>query len=334
MSKIIIMMQDTDYCIYPYYDIFSQNDITVLKRKEYCPVEKRSLFCKAFHWLRQSNYARLIPEWACRPFYKKYIPIPNTDEKIFFWFWGFYIVASKDFRQYLKKHFPNCKIIQTLFDLVKWHLPETNNFKKVYDFADAIFSYDIDDVKNYGLNFHRDAYSVLPPEMLKSDYKAHDLNFCGLAKDRYDRILSVYDEAKKHGIDCDFNIPRLPEKVLKERPEFLSSRYIPYLDYLKMIQSANCLLEISQGTSKGYSLRPWEAIAYGKKILSDNKDLLKEEFYDPRFIQVYEKVEDIDWNWVKERIPVDYKYIEKLSVKKYVRDILNIVDNPQNNNLK
>lgn len=330
MSKIILMMPDLDFYIYPYYDMFKQDNVTVLKRDTFCPIENHNKLEVFIHELYfHGKVTKFIPEFSRRIWYKKYINIPDTDERIYFWFWGFYVVASSQFRKYLKKHYPNCKIIFTLFDLVKWHLHYTKNFEKVKDFADVIFSYDIDDVEKYGLNFHRDGYSILPPEMLCNDYKTHDLNFCGLAKDRYRRILAVYDAAKAHGINCDFNVPKLPDEEVAKRMELSLSHYIPYLDYLKMIQNENCLLEISQGTSKGYSLRPWEAIAYGKKILSDNKDLLKEEFYDPRFIQIYDEPKNINWDWVKEKIPVDYKYIDKLSIKNYISDILKVVDNDE-----
>ena len=51
-----------------------------------------------------------------------------------------------------------------------------------------------------------------------------------------------------------------------------------------------------------------------------NKEFLKEEFYNPEYIQVFDNPEEIDWNWVKKKVDVDYHYIEKLAVDNLLDD--------------
>ena len=264
------------------------------------------------------------------PFKKLWYPtctvVSDSTDEIVFLFWGTFTLCSSQYRRYLKKHFPNCKITFTMFDLAKWCIEETNDMKNIKEFADAVFSYDIDDVQKYGLIFHRDAFSVLPESMLSGGSVDSDLNFCGKAKDRYNEILAVYDSAKRAGVICDFNVPKLPPEAKKAYPELAGSKYIPYIDYVKRIQGTNCLFEICQKGKKQYTLRPWEAIAYGKKILTSNKEFLREEFYNPEYIQVYDSPESIDWEWVKKRVDVDYHYIDKLSVDKLLKDYNQILD--------
>jgi hypothetical protein len=213
-----------------------------------------------------------------------------------------------------------------MFDLAKWWLDQTNNMETIKQFADVVFSYDKDDCKKYGFVFHRDAFSVLPEEMIAGGAVDSDLNFCGKAKDRYEEVLAVYDSGRKAGAKCDFNVLKLPAKEKEKYPEFAKAKYIPYLEYIKRIQGANCLLEMCQKGRNPYTLRPWEAIAYGKKILTNNREFLSEEFYNPEYIQVYDNPNTIDWDWVSRKVEVDYHYIEKLKVDKLLDDYNHVLD--------
>ena len=322
MKRYVVYMPDLDFFVYPYYDLFNRENVQVIKFTEPVPIKTenrmlRKLCGFIYDFDRNTKRFRM-------PFKSIWYPlctgIPDSTDEIVFMFWGPFTLCSGKYREYLKKHFPNCKITFTMFDLAKWCLDQTNDMNDIKEFADAIFSYDLDDVEKYGLTFRRDAFSVLPQDMITGGSVSSDLNFCGKAKDRYNEILAVYDSAKKAGIKCDFNVPKLPQEAKEAYPELAGSRYIPYLDYVKRIQGTNCLLEICQSKKTNYTLRPWEAIAYGKKILTCNKEFLKEEFYNPEYIQVFDNPEEIDWNWVKKKVDVDYHYIEKLAVDNLLDD--------------
>lgn len=320
-------MGNSDFYIYPYYDLFYRNDTTVIKHDIHAYINIENKFLKYFfriqHQRKVKKYFIFPPE---KFWYPKVLNIADSEDNIIFLFWGVSAIYSKDYRKYLHKHFPNSRIVVTLFDMVKWYLDLTDEMKKVEEFADIITTYDKDDAEKYGYFFHRDAYSVLPENLLRGSYPITDLNFCGKAKDRYGKILDVYDQACKHGVLCDFNIVGIPNDELSKRKTLRTPEFIPYLEYIRMIQGTNCLLEVAQSNTRQYTLRPWEAIAYGKKILTNNKEFLSEEFYNPKFIQVYDSVDNIDWGWVKKREDVDYNYINQLSVDKYLTDIKRFLD--------
>lgn len=314
-AKFIVFIPKLDFYIYPYYDLFNKSNV-VVKHIEFQSINK------ALYRIRNNEFTgKFVPEITDIYWYKKVIDIDDSTDNIIFWFMGVHSIYSKMFRKYILSHFPNSKIVVTLFDLVRWYLKRTNNFLNVYDFADIIYTYDKDDANKYGLKFHRDAYSIQSKMLLKSDFTQSDINFCGKAKDRYRDILEIYDSAIANGLQCDFNVVGLPDEELVQRRDMEKPRFMPYLEYLQRIQKTNCLLELPQGDSTQYTLRPWEAIAYGKKVLTKNRELINEPFYDPKYIQVYESVEDIDWEWVKRREVVDYRYIETISVEKYMNDI-------------
>ena len=82
----------------------------------------------------------------------------------------------------------------------------------------------------------------------------------------------------------------------------------PYTEIIKQDMQSNCILEIIQPGQSSYTLRFQEAICLGKKLLTNNKEVKNEKYYDPKYIQVFERPEEINWDFVKERIQVDYNY--------------------------
>ena len=85
---------------------------------------------------------------------------------------------------------------------------------------------------------------------------------------------------------------------------------------------ANVLLEIViPGVGAGATLRYYEAVMYGKKLLTNNPTVKELSFYDERFIRYFEKPEDIDLEWVKAREKVDYNYTGEFSTANFCRKL-------------
>ena len=219
MKRYVVYMPDLDFFYYPYYDLFHRDNVQVIKFSEPVPMNTNNVLLKKLCGLCYSF--ELNTKKIRMPFKEIWYPfctgIEDSTDEIVFLFWGTFTLCSRQYRKYLKRHFPNCRITFTMFDLAKWWLQETNDMKNVKEVADAVFSYDIEDVQKYGMFFHRDAFSVLPQKMIDGGSIESDLNFCGKAKDRYDEILAVYNSAKKAGINCDFNVPKLPDSEKKRR---------------------------------------------------------------------------------------------------------------------
>lgn len=47
------------------------------------------------------------------------------------------------------------------------------------------------------------------------------------------------------------------------------------------------------------------------------------EFYNTKYMQYFEKVDDIDWDWVKREEKINYEYNGDFSPKCFVRRIIN-----------
>lgn len=86
-------------------------------------------------------------------------------------------------------------------------------------------------------------------------------------------------------------------------------------------------MENVQPGQSGVTLRYYEAIVYNKKLLTNNKFVKRLPFYNPKFMYIYEKVEDIDIEWIKKEEMVDYKYNDEFSPVKLIEDIKKRVEN-------
>jgi hypothetical protein len=68
----------------------------------------------------------------------------------------------------------------------------------------------------------------------------------------------------------------------------------------------------------GYTQRMSEAIAYDKKILTNNREVEGAPFYNDKYISIYSDIKDIDISFLRDSsdISVDYGFKDQLSPKK------------------
>lgn len=183
-----------------------------------------------------------------------------------------------DYVKYLKSNYNKSKIICYYIDLVKNYnkLAQPDNVK-IY--ADEVLAYDLQDSKKYSLIYRPTFYSKI--DVQESNLIDSDIFFVGYAKDRLDTIISIYEKCSSMGLVCDFHIIGV-EKEKQLYPEKIHyNQYLNYSDCLAHISHTKCVLEVMQTGAVGYTLRLWEAIAYDKVLMTNNKSILESDFYVP-----------------------------------------------------
>ena len=123
----------------------------------------------------------------------------------------------------------------------------------------------------------------------------------------------------------DKNIKRLFYLACFESDLF---NYIPirkkllYKDTIEKMLTCNCILDIvDSGSSGGVSLRFFEAVVYNKKLLTNNKNIVKMPFYNPNYMKIFEKYDDIDLDWLKNNENVDYGYNGEFEAIEFIKRI-------------
>ena len=96
----------------------------------------------------------------------------------------------------------------------------------------------------------------------------------------FERITSEVD-------GCKFYIAGVKKEQQKTITGVQYNVTMPYAEELQMAYNTECIVEIVKEGQTGVSLRTCEAIAFYKKLLTNNQSLLQMPFYDKRYMQVF-----------------------------------------------
>lgn len=237
---------------------------------------------------------------------------------------GTFATVSIEYLRYLKKKYPDCKIVRIHRDLIPlWRqkCPEYTD-DVIAELFDLQMSYDEKEAQQYGMIYFSEFESAIDIKP-SGDKPACDVFFAGRAKDRLDKLMAVYHKLTQAGLTCHYYLTDVPEE---KRVPFPGVEYADKgMSYRQMLQrsvDARCLLEINQGGAVGYTSRFLEAVIYGKKLLTDNVAIADTQFYDPRYIQCFTEPEDIDTSFVKADVgAVDYHYNGEFSPCHLIKQI-------------
>ena len=137
----------------------------------------------------------------------------------------------------------------------------------------------------------------------------------GRAKDRLNEILSLYKRLHDASVNCMFYLVGVPKDKRVNIGNIVYGDYLPYRKVLELVKGTKCMVEILQHNTESETLRVFEAITYNKKLITNNKHLVKKEYYSPDKIQIFDYIDEINIDFIKsERNSVCYEkeIIERL----------------------
>lgn len=236
---------------------------------------------------------------------------------------SFFIFRSHCFRkyerehfyEYIRRHFPNGKMIFLLSDLCEGEFGylnriETFSIEYIRKRFDLIITYHSLEAKKYGFQYYEFVYTKTP---LRECEKSTDLFFVGAAKNRLEDIHRLYRAARDYGLLCSFWITRVePEQMLVKHEGIIYNTVLSYQEYLNQMMRCKCIVDICQKydqTTTRYS----EAVVYNKKLLVNDMNCNQKSCYNDIYIQRFEHVEEIDFEWVRNEDNVNYHYQDEFS---------------------
>ncbi len=202
-----------------------------------------------------------------------------------------------DASKYIKKVNPKCKVIvfywnKIVFDSYLDILNDPN--------VDEFYTYDEDEAKKYKFKLTSTFYTK---GLKLSDNKPeYDVLFLGRAKDREKEILEIENKIKKQKLKTNF-------KIIKDEKD-----YIDYYDYLELLSKSKAILDYNAFDQRGLSLRVMESIFHKKKLITSNKTIKKQKFYNKNNIFII----GIDkWENLNDFINSDYEEIDQEIIDYY-----------------
>lgn len=187
--------------------------------------------------------------------------------------------------------------------------------------VDQVYSFDKKDCEEFGAEFF-DFYSMLPDKVTQKkleDDKPRILYVGGCrSKERLNTLHALYDRLKKQA-HCTFYLNGV-DSVDANREGIIYNHPLSYAEVIELVQQHDVIVEIMNGNQAGNTLRLKEAVCYNKCLLSNNPLVKESPYYDPDFMQIFKKVDDIDLSsFAKD---VDYKYNGEFSPCKLMERIV------------
>jgi predicted MPP superfamily phosphohydrolase len=228
-----------------------------------------------------------------------------------------------DFIDYLKKKYNAIVVLyfQNQVQNKKHPAAYGVRLEKLKEKFDYIITDDHDDAKRYGLYYISVPYSKLDKK--KQEINC-DLYYTGWDKNRSVIAKRIAGYLTENGVKTNINLVRKDNRISKAE-NINYTGWKAYSDVIQEVQNANCLLELVEENQTATTLRYLEALCYNKKLLSNNVNIVNYKGYNPKYMKIFDKIEDIDVDFVTKREDVNYEYSGYFSPVKYLETVERII---------
>lgn len=241
---------------------------------------------------------------------------------------------TKDFMKFLHNANPKIKTVLFLWDTYR---TQQGGFKDYRFLFDKVYSFDRDDAKTYNIEYFPDFYI---PQERQTQYE-YDLSFVGTANgtDTIHRF-ELMDYVSKFCVENNLNtflylktyaqnptnlLKLLKRKVCKKSPlakiidkygdeDWLYYQSLGLQDCNRIQSKAHVLLDLNHQDRQGMTINCITALAHGQKLITTNKRIKDEPFYNPNMIYVMDEKNpylDISfWSLPDEKIDLSYLRID------------------------
>jgi hypothetical protein len=317
VAEFVIMGNAHEYCEVMCSDIIGKKDVVFINK----PNNLKSNFGKLLDFLFQklSEEAKLSLFPSIR--YKSYFcgaAVPDGEDIRFIFFDSNAHAKDEAFLKYIRNKYKAKLVLYVMNPASAMEL----NPELCSNFYDSIFTVFSNDADSYGWNVCKHIYAkIMLEEPARYDGYDTDVFFAGRAKNRLQNILRTYKFLVSHDIKCDFHIFGVDKRQMRYDDDIKYNKWMPYKELLKRMRRSRCILEILQKHGEGPTLRMVEAIVYNKKIITNNETAAANQFYDERFVQIFDTPENLSLNFIKNDIEPDYHYRGEYSAINFLKSI-------------
>lgn len=232
----------------------------------------------------------------------------------------------------LRETLPDAHFIMYLWDSIK-NFPQCLETSKEFD---KVYSFDLRDCDKYGFCFKPlfYVYDSLMPNENRSFFDTACI--CTIKKGKYqfiNKIKQELDEINKNNyfyLYLQSRIVRLYYKLkFKEfKRSHMKEFYYKKMSYdemLKIVSNAKIVLDVQMENQNGLTIRTFESLALGKKLITTNTNIKNYDFYNKKRIYVYngEKIDRNNEFFTYDfDVTKDLPFFSKYSIANWVKDIL------------
>lgn len=236
---------------------------------------------------------------------------------------------------YIRKRNPSCRILYVLWNTLQYigvpfgkkrndliaHLLQT---QEQYNFR--IVSFDEGDCNKYHL-IHNQQFSYKIDGMAYDAEPKESIFFCGNDKGRADELARFSDFLNQKRISHTFWI--VPNKKTRHEiwkdNEIVKIKPMPYESIIEEMQKYTVILEFAQKGQGGLTWNALAAVFYGKKLITNLKEIQHYDFYhkDNIFILGVNPLEGLTEWMAKPLHPIPEEIIRKYTFSGWLDSLLN-----------
>lgn len=228
---------------------------------------------------------------------------------------------SNDFSEEARKF--TKKLIAYNYDSLT-RVPLPKNYKELFD---EIYCFDDEDIINNNFK-HATNFNYISNTPLNTNHKPKYLAFAIQSVDKermliLSKIADVLDSQNQH--KYLFLIKDKPAKNVNKNIVFFSENK-SLNEVENLTKDSFILIDIVRENQRGLSFRFFEAMAYQKKIITTNKNILNYDFYNPQNILIINENDiKIPEEFLKTPyIPLSEDLFEKYTLQSWVKNIFKI----------
>ncbi len=235
------------------------------------------------------------------------------DEVVYIFFRTTRFSHNRAFLRWLKTTGSKVRTIMIYLDVIV-----EAKYRQIENEFDLIYTFDERDAAKYQIPQIAGLYSNLD---IKSGPTLYDLVFVGESKDRYPLLNDIYHKLNQVEISSKFHVyDQSPRQTTADDLQ-TTTEFIPYKAVLDLQTHSNVILDIVQPDQRGATLRFFEALALNKKLLTNNRSIATNKYFNPAYMQIMTSSEDIDLSFIHDRVNVDYQYQGDYSPLKLLKRI-------------
>lgn len=254
-----------------------------------------SNFAKGIIRLRRAVYQKKIDRY-----YDQILKNVET-EKFDFLFVNRGEVITANFLKRFKEIQPQCEMIFFTWDSFTNHAHPTT----ILNYFHKRFTFDLEDAEKYQIGF-RPLFYLDPYKEIRGKNTSNfefDLLFLGTAhSDRYLISSQIKEWCSKNNLKmftyyymhskAVFLFQKMFDKSFKKFDyKKLSFKSLKTAEIIELYKNSKVILDINHPGQKGLTMRTFEAIGAGKKMITTNAEIKKYPFYSPKIFYVIDRNE-------------------------------------------
>jgi hypothetical protein len=309
----------------PVYFSYDQAIIEKLRHLG-CIVETFELYLKGFRYKFINKFKPGELERFKENYYKGALKNNNYDYILVRH--GYQLSAA--FYKKLRALNPNALFVNFHWDSLK----DSYNYIPIIHCFDKIYSFDYNDCRNnkklqYLPLFFTDEY-LDHQTQTQSTFK-YDLVFIGAwrNKERYHLIQNTKNWCEQHQLRFYYylylSLVRQFWAVKNgEIPKKAKSKHLSHQQILKLFEVSNVIIDFPSSFQSGLTIRTFEALGAGKKLITTNKNIIQEPFYNPEYISVFDpEKRNLDVDFIKSIPTISIKdKMKNYSIESYLYKLL------------